>query len=71
MMNKHVVMFDKAYSPEETAEGLAVHWAAITGACSSCKHYGICTSDLGQLWKTMPHDAPCMVYMRESEERMK
>ena len=67
-MNKHVTIFDKPYSAEKQAEGLAVNWAVITGACNYCRHVKICSSELSDyLWETFPHDAPCMVKMREGE----
>jgi len=67
-VNEHVTIFDKQYSTEKAAEALAVNWAVITGACNACRHMKICTSDMSVfLWETFPHDAPCMVKMREEE----
>ena len=58
-MSEHIVIFDKPYSPEKIAEGLAVHWAVITGACNSCKYLSACESDASDAWNSLPQDAAC------------
>ena len=60
-MNKHVVMFDKFYDSKKQKEGLAVHWAVVSGACNLCKYLPECETN--EKFK-FPKDAPCMMKKR-------
>ena len=64
-MNNNVVMFDKLYSADEIAEGRAVQWAVITGACTKCKYLKTCANEIDF---EFPKNAPCM---EKKEELLK
>lgn len=57
-MKSNVVIFDKPYSAEKIAEGRAVQWAVVNGACNMCKHLQQCESDNKF---EFPQNAPCMI----------
>ena len=57
---KHIVMFDKPMSARKQREGLAVHWAIVSGACTKCSFLKRCEND--DRFK-FPPNAPCMVHM--------
>lgn len=61
-MDKNIVMFDKPYSEDKTAEGLGVNWALITGACNACKFLEQCSTDSNFQF---PNYAPCMAKKSE------
>lgn len=42
---KHITIFDKPYSLEKQAEGMAVHQAVATGACNQCGCLKQCSTD--------------------------
>lgn len=44
------------------AEGLAVWWAVVTGACNKCQHLCVCESD--DTFRP-PEDAACMVRKKQ------
>lgn len=50
-------MFDKPYSPEKMAEGRAISWAIVSGACNSCEYLLRCSTDDQFVF---PCDAACM-----------
>ncbi len=56
-MKNNTVIFDKPYSKEKIAEGLAVQRAVISGVCNMCKYLRQCEND--DTFK-FPKDAPCM-----------
>ena len=41
----HITMFDRPYSAEKQAEGIAVHQAVAEGHCVKCGFYGRCSTD--------------------------
>ena len=57
-MKSNVVVFDKLYSGEKIAEGRAVQWAVLSGACNKCKYLSQCESDNNF---EFPQNAPCMI----------
>ena len=65
-MSDNYVMFDKPYSEGKIKEGLAIHWAFITGACDSCRHLQKC-ENANDKWR-FPEDAPCMIHMRQETQ---
>lgn len=56
-MKKIITIFDKQYSDEKTAEGLAISWALNTGACDRCEYLALCENDESFAF---PNDSPCM-----------
>ena len=44
-MKSNVVIFDKPYSEDKIAEGRAVQWAVVSGACNRCNHLQKCEND--------------------------
>lgn len=57
MAKKNVVIFDKPYSEDKIAEGMAVQWAVLSGACNECKYLKQCSNDSGFVF---PENAACM-----------
>ena len=57
-MKINLVIFDKPYSDEKVAEGRAVQWAVVNGACNRCQHLAQCRKD--ENFK-FPENAPCML----------
>ena len=53
----NIVIFDKPYSKEETAEGLAIQQAVITGECNMCKYKNECENNRNFVF---PENAACM-----------
>lgn len=44
-MTQHVTMFDRKYSQEKQAEGIAISEAVAFGKCDECCHLKRCESD--------------------------
>ena len=61
-MSSNVVIFDKPYSDEKIAEGVAVQWAVVSGACNSCNHLQQCESNNNFKF---PNNAPCTIKKSE------
>ena len=61
-MKSNVVIFDKPYSEDKIAEGRAVQWAAVSGACNRCNHLQKCENDNNF---EFPQNAPCMIKKSE------
>ena len=61
-MKINLVIFDKPYSDEKVAEGRAVQWAVISGACNKCKHLQQCESSNNF---EFPKNSPCMIKKAE------
>ena len=57
-MSDNVVVFDKPYSKDKIAEGRAVQWAVVNGACDKCKYLPQCESNNNFVF---PQNAPCMI----------
>ena len=38
----NVTIFDRAYPMDKQAEGMAIHWAVVSGACGKCHHLSTC-----------------------------
>lgn len=53
----HITIFDKPYSPEKLAEGLAISTAIMSGACDRCGYLRECESSGVSIF---PTDAWCM-----------
>lgn len=34
----NITIFDRLYPMDKQAEGMAVHWAVVSGACDSCSN---------------------------------
>ena len=64
-----VVVFDGPHSDKEVKEGLAVHWAVTSGACSACQYLRPCNSGIRFSVNPFPWDAPCMVHMRKDDDK--
>lgn len=58
----NVLIFDKPYSLDKQAEGIAVAWAVMNGQCEACPVLSRCESDDDF---EFPQDAACMVRKRE------
>jgi hypothetical protein len=56
-MLNNAVVFDEPKSKEKYAEGIAVHWAIVTGACNTCHYLKECKSNEAFIF---PLDADCM-----------
>lgn len=67
MPKKSVTVFDKPYSAEKQAEGLAVSWAVQTGACLMCEHLQNCESNRNFVF---PEDSPCVKRKGEILEQL-
>lgn len=54
----NITIFDRPYSADRQAEGIAVSWVVASGACDKCPHLPRCESD-----RTFvpPADAACMI----------
>lgn len=60
MSSKYEAMiFDKAYSPEKTREGIGVNHAFAAGDCDRCQYLTKCEKTRGFKF---PKDAACMKY---------
>lgn len=46
-MGKHITIFDREYSQEKQAEGLAISEAVATGKCNECGYLNQCESNRG------------------------
>ena len=56
--DKIITIFDAPYPAEKQAEGIAVNWAVLSGACNTCPYLSRCESDES----FFPHsNAACMV----------
>jgi len=56
-MPNEMIIFDKPYTPEKIAEGRAIQWAVVSGACNKCKHKKQCENDSDFAF---PQNTPCM-----------
>lgn len=67
-MQTNICIFDKPYSKDEIAEGRAIQWAVISGACNVCKYLTECTRNRDFVF---PEKAACMKkkaeYLRKEE----
>lgn len=54
---KSVIIFDKPYSAEFIAEGRAIQWAVMSGACDKCNHRYECENKRNFIF---PKRADCM-----------
>lgn len=52
-----ITIFDKPYSQEKLAEGLAISTAIMSGACDRCEYLRVCESSGVSAF---PSDAWCM-----------
>lgn len=57
-MPNSAVFFDKPYSADKIAEGRAIQWAIVSGACNKCDYYRKCEKDV---FFKFPQNAPCMI----------
>ena len=64
---KNVIIFDKPYSAEFTAEAHAVQWAVMSGACDKCKYKQECENS--KFFK-FPKRAACMQKKKELIKKM-
>ncbi len=55
--NKHITIFDREYTMEQQAEGIAVSEAVVFGACDRCESLARCSTDVGF---RPPADAWCV-----------
>lgn len=67
-MDNNIVIFDKAYSAEKFAEGLAVNWAVVNGVCENCINLNQCASERDFKF---PIDSPCMIKKAKILKEMK
>ncbi len=67
-MLSNTVIFDKPYSADKVAEGRAVQWAVVSGACDKCDYLKKCETDNGFVF---PKNSPCMIkkaeYLRRAD----
>ena len=59
---KNIVLFPQKLPADMQAEGLAIHWAVLTGKCNECKYLPRCCSD--DTFR-LPADAFCVVKKKE------
>lgn len=64
-----VTLFDCAYPADLQAEGQAVSWAVVSGACDKCQHLTVCINSDGNTWRP-PDTAACMVRKAEILAKM-
>lgn len=57
-MKTNIIMFDKPYSADEIAEGRAIQWAVVSGACNRCQHKRECENNSKFKY---PPLAPCTI----------
>lgn len=57
-MSNSVIVFDKPYSSDKIAEGRAIQWAVVSGACNKCDYLRRCENDV---FFKFPQNAPCMI----------
>lgn len=57
-----ITAFDRPYPADKQAEGIAVSWAVVSGACNKCKHLNRCERD-GKFLP--PSGAACMIKKAE------
>ena len=53
----NTLIFDREYPPEKIAEGRAINWAVLSGACDNCGFIEECRTN--RLFK-FPDSAACM-----------
>jgi hypothetical protein len=58
----HITMFNKPYSEDKIAEGLAISYAVQNGICHKCEYKFYCTSN--HVFE-FPENAPCMHIKRK------
>ncbi|MBP3939477.1 MAG: hypothetical protein IK955_08705 [Clostridia bacterium] len=61
-MQNNTVIFDKPYSADKIAEGRAIQWAVVSGACNKCDYLRRCESDV---FFQFPQNAACMIKKNE------
>ena len=54
-MGKHITIFDREYSQEKQAEGLAISEAVATGKCNECGYLNQCESNRGFRFQKRKH----------------
>lgn len=54
----NATIFDRPYPADKQAEGMAVQWAVVSGACDKCKYLKRCENDAAFVF---PSAADCMV----------
>ena len=54
---KNVLLFTQQLTADRQAEGLAVHWAVMTGKCNQCDYLPRCCSDSSF---KLPKDSFCI-----------
>lgn len=64
-----VTMFDRVYPADVRAEGQAVSWAVVTGACDKCGYLTTCMNSDGSTWRP-PDTAACMARKKEILAKM-
>ncbi len=67
-MDNNMVVFDKPYPTEKIAEGMAVNWAVVNGACEECINLNQCASERDFKF---PIDSPCMIKKAQILKEMK
>ena len=60
---KHITMFDRQYTPEKQAEGLAISQAIVYGHCDKCGFLSQCSTQ-GETFR-FPVFAWCMIKKAE------
>lgn len=63
----NITIFDRPYPADKQAEGLAVQWAVMSGACDKCRSLKRCESDATFVF---PSGAACMVRKGEILQEM-
>ena len=63
----NVTIFDRPYPADKQAEGMAVQWAVVSGACDKCQYLKRCESDAAFVFPAM---AACMVRKNEILQEM-
>ena len=56
-MGDNITIFDRPYSKEKQAEGIAISQSVLFGACDKCDWYKRCSTDETFFF---PEDADCM-----------
>ena len=65
---KHITIFDKPYSKDKVAEGMAISEAIKHGDCDKCGYFLKCFSNTKFKF---PENAPCMQRKRIIERGLK
>ncbi|MBQ3006783.1 MAG: hypothetical protein IJD78_04390 [Clostridia bacterium] len=64
----NILIFDKPYPPDLIAEGQAIQWAVMSGACDRCSHRYECEHNRNFKF---PKRADCMKKKAELLKKMK